>query len=162
MALAQFYLEDGHQNLAAAAAQAKVAIGLDPARVAAYAVVAVYHADRGEWGELESVLQAALRTVPDDAVPYYRAAERLLAADPKRAERYLRVYLAQEPEGNQPTAAEAHWKLGTALEAQGRAGDALNEFQESMRLDPESKAAPDFKRLSSTHPTVASSKARPK
>lgn len=162
MAFAQFYLDDVHTNLAAAAAQAKVAIGLDPGRVAAYVVVAAHHADRGEWGELESVLQAALRAVPDDAVPYYRAAERLLAADPIRAERYLRVYLAQEPEGNQPTAAEAHWKLGMALEAQGRAGDALIEFQESMRLDPESKAAPDFKRLNSTQPAVASSKARPK
>jgi tetratricopeptide (TPR) repeat protein len=99
---------------------------------------------------------AARRAVPDDAVPYYRAAERLLAADPGRAERYLRVYLAQEPEGNQPSAADAHWKLGLALEAQGRAGDALVELKESIRLNPESKAVPDLKRLNSSRPAAAS------
>ena len=95
-------------------------------------------------------------------MPYYRAAERLLAVDPVRAERYLRVYLAQEPEGNQPTAADAHWKLGLALEAQGRSGDALAELKESIRLNPESKAAPDLKRLHSTRQPHASSIARPK
>jgi tetratricopeptide (TPR) repeat protein len=162
MALAQFYLEDGHTNLSAAAAQARLAIDLDPGRVTAYAVLAAHYADRGEWSELESALAAALREVPDDPVPYYRAAERLLAADPVRAERYLRIYLAQEPEGNQPSAADAHWKLGLALEAQGRTSDALIEFKQSVRLDPESKAAPDLKRLHTTRPAAASSIARPK
>jgi hypothetical protein len=62
--------------------------------------------------------QLAARDVPDDPVPYHRAAERLLAAgrDLARAERYLRVYLAQEPEGNQPTAAEARSKLTIGLQ----------------------------------------------
>lgn len=162
MALAQFYLEDGHAELSTAAAQAKVAIDLDPGRVAAYAVLATHYADRREWSELESVLHAALREVPDDAVPYYRAAERLLTVDSIRAERYLRMYLAQEPEGNQPSAGDARWKLGLALEAQGRADDALAAFQESMRLDPESKAAADFKRLRSKRSAAAFSIARPK
>ena len=135
---------------------------MDPGRVAAYAVLASHYAQRAEWRELESILEAARRAVPDDAVPYYRAGEGLLAADPGRAERYLRVYLAQEPEGNQPSAADAHWKLGLALEVQGRAGDALVELKESIRLNPESKAVPDFKRLHSSRPAAASSIARPK
>jgi tetratricopeptide (TPR) repeat protein len=162
MALAQFYLEDGNTNLSAAAAQAKIARDVDPDRVAAYAVLATYYADRGEWNELESVLETAHRAVPDDDVSYYRAAERLLASDPVRAERYLRVYLAQEPEGNQPAAADAHWKLGLALEAQNRAGDAVAEFRESVRLNPDSKAAPDLKRLLAARPAAPSSSARPK
>jgi hypothetical protein len=58
---------------------------------------------------MEAILAAASRQIPDDPVPYYRAAERLLATgrDLARAESYLRRYLSQEPEGNQPTAAEA-------------------------------------------------------
>jgi hypothetical protein len=56
------------------------------------------------------------------------------------------VYLAQEPEGNQPSVSEARWELGLALQAQGREADALAEFRESARLDPESKAAREFRR----------------
>jgi hypothetical protein len=44
----------------------------------------------------------AARAVPDDLTPPYRAALRL-----PRAERYLRAYLAQPPEGNAPSAADA-------------------------------------------------------
>jgi hypothetical protein len=48
MALAQHYLEDGHANMSAAAAQAKIALDLDPGRVAAYAVIAAHYAQRAE------------------------------------------------------------------------------------------------------------------
>ena len=162
IALAQFYLESGHSNLAAAEAQAKAAMNLEPGRVDGYALLAAIYADRAAWSELDSTLAAALREVPDDPVPHYRAAERLLAAgrDPNRAERYLRVYLAQEPEGNQPSASEARWRLGLALEAKGSAADALAEFKESVRLDPESKAAQEIKHLRVTRPAFESSSGR--
>jgi hypothetical protein len=109
MALAQFCLAPEHRDEAAAEALAKAAIKLDAGRVGAYATLAGIYAGRADWSALEEILSAAQRAVPDDAAPYYRAAERLLAdgREPARAERYLRVYLAQEPEGNQPTAADA-------------------------------------------------------
>ena len=148
IALAQFYLEAGHSSLSAAKAHASAARNLDPGRVDAYAVLAAVYADRGEWSELDSTLAVARREVPDDPVPHYRAAERLVASgrDPIRAERYLRLYLWQEPEGNQPSASEARWQLGLVLRAQGRAADALAEFKESVRLDPESKATQELRR----------------
>ena len=148
IALAQFYLESGHSNLSAAEAEAKTAMNADPGRVDAYAILAALYADRGRWSELDSTLAVALREVPDNPVPHYRAAERLLATgrDPVRAERYLRVYLAQEPEGSQPPTSEARWELGLALQAQGRAAEALAEFKESVRLNPESRGAQEFKR----------------
>ena len=157
IALAQFYLESVRTNLSAAEVQAKAAMTLDPGRVDAYAVLAAIYADRGEWSELDPTLAIAVREVPDDPAPHFRAAERLLAArrDPVRAERYLRVYLAQEPEGNQPSASEARCKLGLVLEAQGRVADALAEFRESVRLDPDSRAARELKRLRSPRPEVA-------
>ena len=66
-----------------------------------------------DWAALEAILQSAAREDPDDATPYYRAAERLLSdnRDAARAGRYLRIYLAQESEGNQPTAADAKREL---------------------------------------------------
>ena len=119
MVLAEFYLAPAHANPAAAAAQAKAAIELDPGRSAAYSVLAQIYAASGDWGALTEVLAAAQRQVPDDPSPYYRAAERLALSggDVTRAARYLRVYLAQDPEGNGPTTAEAHalqrrWMVG--------------------------------------------------
>ncbi len=149
IALARFYLEGSRTNLSAAAVQAEAARALAPGRVDAYAVLAAIHADRGEWGRLDALLASVQREVPDDAVAHYRAAERLLNAgrDPSRAEQYLLVYLGEESEGNQPTASEARWKLAQALEAQGRIDAAIEALQESLRLDPESKAAQDLKRL---------------
>jgi hypothetical protein len=143
IALARFYIEPGHFNPDAAEMQAKAALILDRGRVDAYGVLAETGATRGAWNELESTLTASAASVPDDLVPYYRAAARLIAGgrDPARAERYLRAYLGQEPEGNEPPASEAHWKLGLALQAAGREADAIQEWQESIRLDPESKAA---------------------
>jgi tetratricopeptide (TPR) repeat protein len=112
IALAQFYLA-GHRRLNEAEVQAKDAIKLARGRVDAYTVLAQIYAERSAWDELESVLADAAREVPDDLVPYYRAAESLIAAgrDPERAGRYLRIYVGQEPEGNEPSAADAARQL---------------------------------------------------
>jgi len=109
IALARFYLDSSHRNMAAAEVQAKEAIELNPSRIDAYAVLAQVYADRCAWNELELILADSSREVPDDLAPYYRAAEALIASgrDPARAERYLRAYLAQPPEGNEPPADEA-------------------------------------------------------
>jgi hypothetical protein len=107
---------------------------------------------------LESILSAAKRAVPDDATPYYRAAERLLFSnrEPARAERYLRLYLEQESEGNQPTAADAHWKLGLALQAQGQNTTAIREWTIAAQLDPESAAAHELTRTRNANAPSAS------
>src|SRR5262249_45653005 len=108
-ALAEFYLAPEHRNDEAAESAAKAALNLDPSRVSAYSVLAAVYAGRGEWNALDGILAASARELPEDLTPMYRAAERLVAddRDPARAERYLRLYLAQEPEGNQPTVADA-------------------------------------------------------
>ena len=89
------------------------AVALDPGRIEGYCILAEVYARRGDWPALEATFAAAESAVPDDATPYYRAAEVLIGEqrEPGRAERYLRAYLAQEPEGNQPTAATAEREL---------------------------------------------------
>ena len=159
IALAQFYLSSEHLNQAAAEAVARQALLLDRGRVDAYSVLAEVWVDRSDWSALDSTLQEAVKEIPDDLVPQYRAAERLLAAhhDPARAERYLRTYLGQEAEGNEPGLAAAHWKLGQALHAEGRDPAAIEEWQQSLRLDPESPASRDLKTLRSFRPAAAGS-----
>jgi hypothetical protein len=120
IALAEFYLAPGRTGLAAAEATARDAVRLAPGRSDAYAVLAAVCAGRGAWTELDAVLAEAEREVPDDLYPQFRAAELLIAAGHHldRAERYLRVYLAQEAEGNRPTAAEASRQLEHVLDLQ--------------------------------------------
>lgn len=107
--LARFYLDSSPRNLNNAELLGKEAVKLERGRVDAYAVLAQVYADQCAWNELESILADAAREVPDDLVPYFRAAECLIAAkrERERAERYLRIYLGQAPEGNEPAAAEA-------------------------------------------------------
>ena len=121
MALAQFHLAPEHRNEAAAETLGRSALALDNGRIGAYSILAAVYAGRGDWNALEAILQSAARAVPDDATPYYRAAERLLSdnREPDRAERYLRLYLAQEAEGNQPAASEAQRKLSAAIGSGG-------------------------------------------
>jgi len=128
MALAAYFLAPEHADFARAAEQAQEALRIDPSRVEAYAVLAEVHTSRQEWEELEAVLAASAKSVPDDLAPYYRAAGRLLDSGQElpRAGRYLRIYLSQEPEGNQPTAADARAKLEKIQERQKPAGREAN------------------------------------
>ena len=116
VALARFYVAPESFNPAMASSVAKDLLKLDSGRVEPYAILAQVYAEQGEWNVLDSVLNEAARQEPDDLAPYYRAAETLLAKrrEPARAERYLRVYLEQEPEGNEPTVADARRKLAAA------------------------------------------------
>ena len=114
--LADYELAPEHQNLDLAAQEGREAIARDPSRVTGYSILAEVYAARESWGELDALLGTAEKNVPDDLTPYYRAAGRLLHTDRDipRAESYLRKYLSQEPEGNQPALAEARAKLAGA------------------------------------------------
>jgi hypothetical protein len=109
IALAEFCLDSRHPNPQLAETAANSAIQVDSGRADAYAVLATLEVDRCSWDALDATLAESSRRVPDDLFPEYRAATRLIAArrEPDRASRYLRAYLAQEPEGNRPTVAEA-------------------------------------------------------
>lgn len=115
-ALAAYALSPEHLNLELAEQEGREAIARDPGRVTGHSILAEVYAARGAWSELDALLETAGKQVPDDLAPYYRAADRLLASgrDLPRAERYLQKYLSQEPEGNQPTLAEAQSKLTLA------------------------------------------------
>ncbi|HVY92036.1 MAG TPA: hypothetical protein VHA14_04780 [Bryobacteraceae bacterium] len=107
--LARFYLAPEHPNPARAENAATEMLRLDRTRIEPWSALAQIYAEREDWSNLDRTLTTASQEVPDDLTPYYQAASALLRAghDPARAERYLRVYLEHEPEGNEPTLADA-------------------------------------------------------
>jgi predicted Zn-dependent protease len=159
-ALAAAYFEAGGRpegydpnRLAAAEAEAKRALALDPARVNAYTVLASVYARAGRWEDVNAILKQARDRVPDDRSPQYRVAVVILAANQNqqlsRAEQLLRDYLAQPPEGEQPNHAAAHWRLAQVLERQGRRAEAVRELQIALQQDSSLDGAKkDLKRLS--------------
>ena len=138
-----------HKQLDEAAKHAREAIRLQPDRAGAYGLLAVVLVHQDKWAELDGVLAQAEKSDPDNLNPYYRAANNCLVrkVELPRAERYLRKYLSQEPEAETATLATAHWKLGLVLEQEGRKPDAIAELQAAVKLDSNSGAKADLKRL---------------
>jgi len=151
-ALASFYAQPSHRNTERAGKHAREAVELDPARARGYSILARVLALEGRWGELEVVLSASEKAVPDDLAPYFEAANALLESgiELERGEGYSRKYLTQEPEGEEPDAAHAHRVQGLILEKRGRSAEAVSELETAVRMNPRFKAAKeDLKRMRS-------------
>jgi tetratricopeptide (TPR) repeat protein len=151
-ALAGFYTQTSYRKMEGAEKHAREAVQLDPSRARGYSILAKVLALEQRGGELEAVLSASEKDVPDDLGPYFEAANALLESgvELERGKTYLRKYLAQEAEGEEPDAAHAHWLLGLILEKQGRSAEAVSELEAAVQMNPHFKAArEDLKRVRS-------------
>ena len=148
--LAGLYLSAEPSKVDEAIKHATNAVAIDSGRIAAFNTLARAYASAGRWPQLDATLQQAEQNVPDNLVPYFSAA-RILATGGRelpRAERYLRKYLAIEPEAESPDQASARWRLGQVLEKLGRKTEAIAELEAAIRLRPDlDGAAKDLKRL---------------
>ena len=134
--------------LAEKAARAELQIDLN--RVQGYNQLAQILAQQQHWKELDELLIQAEKNVKDDLAPYYFAALEILNMnqDSNRAGKYLKKYLSTEPEGEEPSLAEAHWKLGLALERLGQRKEAMNELQVAEKMRPDLEGIhKDLKRM---------------
>lgn len=150
MTLARYLSDDGRKQYDQAEKHARAAIAIDPGRAGGYSMLAALHVLRERWTDLDAILAESERQVPGNLIPHYTAARTLIVAskDLPRAERYLRQYLAHEPEGGAPSPAHAHWRLGNALEKQGRNPEAVKELEASLAINPQlDEAKKDLKRL---------------
>lgn len=144
------YLTDKWRNLAKAEDFAQRGLQLERDRAQAYSLLAVIKMYRDDLAGVDEILSRAEKAVPNDLVPYYRVGRFLLGngKDDARAERYLRKYLTQEPEGRAPSLAMGHWSLGLLLEKDGKLQEAIQELQTSVKMDPNFKPAQqDLKRM---------------
>lgn len=136
--LADFYLRDTVKRYSEAEKYARVAILIDSARTPAYSVLAAALVHTRRFGELNQLLGDADRANPDDLTPFFVAARTLLldGQDFDSAERYLRKYLTQEPEGNAPRHAFAHWRLGQLYQKSGKTDQARAEYELCLQQEP--------------------------
>ncbi|MGH9815525.1 MAG: tetratricopeptide repeat protein [Candidatus Acidiferrales bacterium] len=150
MALSNFYASGEQKKYDLAEKHARDALAATPGRVGAYAQLAAIYAEQQRWKELDEILARAEKAVPDDLSPYFHAGRVLVQInrDPQRAEQYLRKYVTQPPEPNAPSLGAGHWRLGQALEKQGRADEARRAYQDAVALDPKlDEAKKDLRRL---------------
>jgi len=151
-ALAGFYTQPSYRKTEWAEKHAREAVKLDPARAKGYSILATVLSLEQRWSELEALLSASEKAVPDDLAPRFEAANALLESgvELKRGEAYVRKYLGQEPEGEEPDTAHAHRLLGLILEKQGRSTEAVSELETAVQMNPHFKAAKeDLKRVKS-------------
>jgi tetratricopeptide (TPR) repeat protein len=131
--------------------EARAALAIDPTAGPAYKVLAHVYATQKRWADLEHTVAQAEKEAPEDLSPFYAAAAALIAVgqDFARAERYIQKYLGAQPEGRQPTLAEAHWLLADLYKREGRKSDAVRELQAALRLHPGfTRAKQDLNQLS--------------
>jgi len=125
-------------------------IAIEPKRTVGYNALTWSFVKQKRWADLDQILAEAEAAIPDDFVPYYVAANTLLASkdDLPKAERYFRKYLSQEREAGTPSHALAHWRLGLVLEQQGRKADAIAALETAVKADASlEQAKKDLRRL---------------
>jgi tetratricopeptide (TPR) repeat protein len=148
--LARFYSSPPRQNLDAATKYAQQAWQLDPSRSDAGWILARVFVLQERWSDLQAILVASEKNVPDDLRPFYEAAHALLEIGKEfpRAEGYAKKYLSQEPEGEEPDTADAHRLLGLVFEREGRISEGRTEIETALQLRPNFKAGKeDLKRM---------------
>jgi len=149
VSLADFCLGSSVKKYGEAETHAREALRIDPSRATAHTVLVLSLIGQDRWAEVDAALAQAEKDVPDNLFPYFRAGYSCLErpSELARGERYFRKYLTQEPEPYTPNHWQTHWRLGQALEKQGRKPEAIAEFQASVKLNPDSPAKQDLKRL---------------
>lgn len=148
-ALAEFYASAREKKYADGEALARRAVALAPDRAEAYGILAKAFAAQAKFEDLEAVLKEGEENVPDDLSPAFQAGRVLLQAgdDLPRAEALFQKYLTREPELGAPSHAQAWWRLGQALEKQGRKSEADEAARKALALDPRlAKANRDLRR----------------
>jgi len=149
VSLADFCLGSSVKKYGEAETHAREALRIDASRATAHTVLVVSLIAQDRWAEADGALAQAEKDDPDNLFPYFRAGQSCLARPNElaRGERYFREYLTQEPEPYTPNHSQAHWRLGQVLEKEGRKPEAIAEFQAAVKLDPDSPARQDLKRL---------------
>ncbi len=150
ISLAQFYMGDDQKKYDLAEEQYRAASKVTPTRIDGYVGLAKIYAMRGQWAQLDQVVNDSERQIPDNFQPYYEAGLVLLNSgkDLPRAERYMRKYLGQEAEGNSATLPEAHWRLSQVLDRLGRRPEAIAELNTAVKMDPGfEQAKKDLKKM---------------
>ena len=138
------YFQEGLKRPDQAENEYREVLAAKPNRIEPYLEAADFYRSQGKAAEVSTAIQAAAQVSPGDArLPFYRGVAGVLAhADLANAEQDLKSYLASTPERSNwpPHAAGREW-LGRLYEAQGKRGEAAEQYRAALQLDPQRKEA---------------------
>ena len=140
--LARAAFDKNEKNVAAVERDMQQVLAAKPNRIDPYLEVADYYVSAGKAAELQSAVQVATQmSSKDQRLNYYGGVERTLAAtDFSTAEMDLKAYLATTPDRSDwPSHASARDWLGRLYEAEGKRGEAAEQYRASLRLEPGNK-----------------------
>jgi tetratricopeptide (TPR) repeat protein len=109
-----------------------------------YFEVATYYARQNKVPDLELAIQAAAQVNPNDLrLAYFRGVSRVISGtEQRRAEEYLKAYLASTPERSDwPAHASAREWLGRLYESEGKRTEAAEQYRAALQLEPDRKEA---------------------
>jgi len=104
-----------------------------------YFEVAQFFAEKNKPSDIEAAIAEARGVSPNDPrLEFYQAVAWVLAgAEFGRAEEYLKSYLASTPDRSDwPSHAQAREWLGRLYEAEGKPGEAAEQYRAALQLDP--------------------------
>ena len=148
--LTQYYLDRPKPDWGLIEKGACRMLEIDPGRPDGWRALAGMHVASHCWTELDEVLSASAAFAPEDLSPYYSTAAAMVRDEerPEAARGYLERYLAQPPEGSEPSHAVARCQLATLLEKSGQADDAIAQLTRALEEDPGLETAKkELKRL---------------
>lgn len=138
LARAVYALKELKQPREAAAEYRKV-LSAKPDSVEPYIEVADFFVNQSNPSTARDAVQAAAVVAPDDPrLAFYRGVVDILAhSRTTEAEQDLKSYLASTPDRSDwPSHAVARIWLGRLYEAQGKPGDAAEQYRAALRLNP--------------------------
>jgi tetratricopeptide (TPR) repeat protein len=115
-----------------------------PAKIDPYLEIIAFFQQQNKPADMETAIEAAALVAPNDTrLGYWRGAALTLAnSNLADAEKYLKAYLASTPERSDwPSHSAARGWLGRVYEAQGKRGEAAEQYRAALQLDPNDKDA---------------------
>jgi tetratricopeptide (TPR) repeat protein len=152
-ALTQFYLDRPNPDWAQVERCGCRLMQLDPGRPDGWRALVEAHVASLCWTELDGILAVSETFNHEDLSPYYSAAAAMIRSEQRldAARAYLEHYMAQPPEGSEPSRAMARWQLASLLEKAQLPDEAIAQLNRALEEDPSLEAAKkDLKRLKGT------------
>ncbi|HXN26379.1 MAG TPA: tetratricopeptide repeat protein [Candidatus Acidoferrales bacterium] len=138
------YDMDGAKKSDLAEKEYREVLAARPAKLDAYLEVIAFFQQQNKPADMDTAIQAAALVAPNDPrLGYWRAASLTLAnSNLADAEKYLKAYLASTSDRSDwPSHSAARGWLGRVYEAQGKRGEAAEQYRAALQLDPNDKDA---------------------
>jgi tetratricopeptide (TPR) repeat protein len=121
----------------------KAALALDPNRAQTQYQLGIFYAGHGKQPEAEALFQKCLEADATRMAASYQMGKLYLTGGVKldKAEASFKTYLTRWPEEGMPSWAHAHWRLGQVYQKQGKESQAVIEWQQALKLNPDLKEA---------------------